>query len=832
MLSRENESSTDKVEVLLRSISQNIIVVVFGVLPLFFIPTQFEPFDYIKTIFVIGGVLLSIMFFSLSVLRSGKVQIAAPMALGGLWLVALATVISAMLSGDMRDAFLGDDLGVHTALFLVLLALVATVASVIGQTKVTIIRLYILLTGSVVALGFFHILRLVFGSGMLSFGMFTSLVDTPIGGWNDLALFFGLSILLSLIALEQLPLTKWGKVFFSTGIGFALVMLAVVNFFAVWIVLALVSLMVLMYSLTKDRFAEKTLTLDGKKSSVSIHSIILSVSVFIVSVVFIIGGGAVGGAVSKLTGVSYIEVRPSFEATVDIARSVYKENALVGIGPNKFADAWRLYKDPSINQTIFWATDFKGASGYVTTLFVTTGILGMLSWLLFFGLFLFAGFRMLFKSVHVDRFWYFIGTSSFVAAVYLWAMSFIYVPGATVLLLAAIFTSITFAAYSALVSTKVLSFSIATNKRAGFVLVGVIMVVIVASTSGLYYVGQHYVSIHTFNSALYGLQKGMGIQEAEEKIASAYASSNNETYALQLASYQLAKINALINVADPSTEQQQELQSSISNGINAAQIATNQDPTDSINWSTLGSIYSILAGASVEGAEDRARESFEKARQYDPTNPLYVLLEAQLDSRTGDLVAARAKALEAIQLKGNFTDALFFLTQLDIAEGKTDDAIATTRAIISLEPNNPARYYQLGVLLSAQGSLPASIVAFEKAVEIDTNYANARYFLAIALSQSGDSAGAISQLQTVLTLNPGNTEVMALIEQLESGEPLSVTSQTSESKVSEPETVSVNNDAVTTTEAPDTTLIKPINTVGVTTEESSTTEEVVPDQAP
>lgn len=104
MLSRENESSTDKVEVLLRSISQNIIVVVFGVLPLFFIPTQFEPFDYIKTIFVIGGVLLSIMFFSLSVLRSGKVQIAAPMALGGLWLVALATVISAMLSGDMRDA--------------------------------------------------------------------------------------------------------------------------------------------------------------------------------------------------------------------------------------------------------------------------------------------------------------------------------------------------------------------------------------------------------------------------------------------------------------------------------------------------------------------------------------------------------------------------------------------------------------------------------------------------------------------------------------------------------------------------------------------------------
>ena len=832
LLSREENTASDRVEKVLQTISQNIIVFVFGLLPLFFIPVAYMSFDYVKTIAVIVGVLLAIIFFSLSVLRSGRVQIAAPLALGGMWLVAIVTSISAMLSGDMRDAFMGDDIGVHTALFVILLALVATVTSVTGQTKTTIMRLYILLTGSAIVLALFHIIRLMAGTSVLSFGLFTNLVNTPIGGWNDLGLFFGLSILLSLVALEQLPLTKWGKGLFSAVVVLSLMMLAVVNFFAVWVVLGLVSLAVLMYTLTKDRFEEKTLTLEGKKSSISIQSVILSVSVFIVSLVFVIGGSTVGGAISKMTHVSYLEVRPSFSATTDIARSVYHEHAFVGIGPNKFADAWRMFKDPSINQTLFWSTDFKGGSGYITTLFVTTGILGIIAWLLFFGLFLYAGFRMLFKSVHADRFWYFIGSSSFVGACYLWGMSCIYVPGSAILLLAAMFTSITFASYSALVSTRTLSFSIAANKRAGFVLVGVVMVMIVGATSGLYYAGQDYASVYTFGNALSGLQKGTDIKQAEEQIASAYTSSHNELYALQLASYQLAKINALVAVPKLSTQQTQELQTSIRNGINAGQIAVNQDPTDSLNWSTLGSIYSILAGAGIEGAKDKAQEAFTKARQFDPKNPLYPLLQAQLASRVKDLGGARTHVMEAIALKPNYTDALFFLTQLDIVEGKTDDAILTTNAIISLEPDNPARYYELGVLLSAAKKQDDAIAAFRQAVALDTNYANARYFLAISLGQKGDNKGAIEQLQKVLELNPGNEQVNALITQLQSGKPLVFDAQNTQGQVSEQQAVTETENTVTTTKKPDTPLVTPVNTVGDTSKKEPVAKPVTTTKTP
>lgn len=814
ILSRENESPKDAVESVLQSVSQNIIVFVFGILPLFFIPVSYISLDYAKTVFVIGGVLLAIVFFSLSVLRSGTIKITAPWALGALWVVAIAVSISALLSGDMRDSFVGDTLEVHTAVFVLLIALTSTVMSITQQTKATIMRLYILLTFSGVVLAVFHLLRVAFGADFLSLGVFNSLVLTPMGGWNDLALFFGLSILLSLVALEQLPLTKSGKILFSTVVILSLAMLAIVNFFAVWLVLGLVSLAVLMYSLTKDRFAEKTMTLEGKKSSISLQAVMLSVTVFIVSIVFIIGGSAVGGYISSVTGISYVEVRPSFEATTDVARQVYKENAFVGVGPNKFVDAWRMYKDPSINETIFWATDFKGGVGYLSTFFVTTGLLGTVAWLLFLVLFIFAGLRMLFKTTQVDRFWYFIGSSSFVGAIYLWSMSFIYVPGATILLLAGILTSITFASYSALVPTTTLYFSIAGNKRAGFALVAVVMVCIVASTSGLYYVGQHYASVQAFSSALYGLQTNTNIAQAEEKIAGAYATSNNELYALQLASYQLAKINAYSGIAELTEEQQQELQTSIRNAINAGQIAVDQDPTDSLNWSTLGSVYSILAGAKVEGAQQRAQEAFTKARQYDPQNPIYPLLEAQLHSRVGDLGSARRLTLEAITIKQNYTDALFFLTQIDIAEGKTEDAITTTRAIISLEPQNPARYYQLGVLQSAVQKYDEAIGAFSRAVQLDTNYANARYFLAIALAQKGETASAIEQLEVVLSLNPGNADVTAMIEQLKSGKPLQANTANASGQVSEPQTVTAVENAVTTTENPDTPLVTPVNVVG------------------
>jgi hypothetical protein len=81
------------------------------------------------------AVLVGMIFFSLSVLRSGKVTVALPWALVALWGVAGATTLSAVLSGDMYDAFIGDVASVHSVVFVALLAIVTSSLAILGQNR-------------------------------------------------------------------------------------------------------------------------------------------------------------------------------------------------------------------------------------------------------------------------------------------------------------------------------------------------------------------------------------------------------------------------------------------------------------------------------------------------------------------------------------------------------------------------------------------------------------------------------------------------------------------------------------------------------------------------
>ncbi|MEM9336594.1 MAG: tetratricopeptide repeat protein [Patescibacteria group bacterium] len=808
---QSQSQSSDAMAVTLRTISQYVLTIVFGLTPIFFIPSALAPFGYSKTLFVLFGIFVALIFFSLSVLRSGTINLAASRALVALWGVAGVALLSALFSGDSGDALVGEAFETQSALFLVLMALVATSAGMFIDNKVQLMRLYTLLAASTVLLGLFHLFRVFFGADFLSLGLFTSNVSSPLGGWNDLAIFFGLSILLSIVALEQLPLPKLGQGLFAAVVVVSLAMLAVINFFTIWLVLGLVSLVVLMYALTKDRFRPQSeLMPTTAKGSTSLTATLSTMLVFVVSLIFVIGGSLLGNAVSNVTSISFVEVRPSFEATVDVAAATFGENAFLGIGPNKFSDAWRLYKDPAINSTIFWNTSFNAGSGYIPTFLVTTGIVGIVAWIAFLGLLLYTGFRMLFYTRQSDKFWYFIGSSSFVAAVFLWGMSIVYVPGSSILLLAAIFTGVTFVANSALMPGKALTISISTDRRAGFALVAGVMVVIVASVATLYFSGRHYVALYSFNDAIGSIQAGTQLEAVEQQIAEAFTLYESDTYARQIAGYQLARINTLLNLPEPTETQQQQFRDAIANGIRSAQVAVDIDGTDALNWATLGSVYSVLTVANIEGSAERAREAIAEARRLDPQNPEYLLIEAQIDSRTGDLEAARTKTAEAVRLKQDYTDALLFLTQLDIAAGNTTGAISTTQAVISLEPQNPARYYQLGVLHSANADIAAAIQAFEAAISLDQNYANARYLLALAYAEQGRDADAIAQLQIVRDLNPDNTVVDSLIAQLESGEGLPTPSQpgliSEPAPTTEDATVSTSPDTV-----PDTDLLTPVN---------------------
>lgn len=804
----EVSQPTDKVAEWLNTIAQNLFILTLGLSPLLFIPTPLVPLAYSKVLLLIIGVVTALVLQSLAILRSGTVTLRAPIPLIAMAGVFLVMLVSAVLSGDVRDGLVGNAFGTQTVSFVGLLLLIAFASLMLKDSKIAVMRLYLLFLGSSVVLGLFHVTRFFIGADSLSLGIFGSTVSTPLGGWNDLALYFGAVLLIALVVAEQLPLSKINKVLLAALALLSLVILAVVNFVFVWAVLALVSIVLLMFNLTKHRFSSSQLPFESDTSG-SITSIVLSASVFLVSALFFIGGSTFGPMIGNYTDINYLEVRPSLTATFDIARQSLKENALLGIGPNKFIDAWRMYKDQSINQTIFWNTNFEAGNGYITTSLITTGVLGFIAWVLFLGLLLWSGMKLLFRHPHQDRFWQFVSISSFVTAIYLWGMSVVYVPSASTLILAAAATGIFVTTYVSMIPGREWTMSVMNNRNFGLVLILASMLTIFGSIGSLYFVGQHYLALYNFNHTLTNIKPGDNLDDILNSIESAYQLSANDNFARQVAAYSLSQMEVLLTAED--TNENAELFREVAqNSISAAQTAVEKDKTEPLNWVMLGRVYSTLTVAGVEGAYDRATEAFTKANELDPQNPLILLLSAQATARTGDNQSALQLAERAVSMKSNYIDALLLLTQLEIAAGNVNTAIERAQAVATLEPNNPARYYQLGILHSADGDTDAAVSAFERAVALDNSFSNARYFLALNYAELGRPEEAKEQLEIVLQLNPGNELVVDLINQLDETGTITI-APSDTSPVEEVEVSVSDNGQVSTDEAPDTPLVSTVN---------------------
>lgn len=799
----------------LMMVARVLLVAAVGFLPLVFIPGIPMLLGTAKVFFVLLLLLVALVAMSLSILRSGAVTLRFSPLLVAWWAVVGTALVSALFSPTPLSSLAGDVLEIHTVGFLALLGVLMTIMITFGSAKKSIVYLYGALFGSTAIIVVLHLIRLLFGANVLTLGILNAPSASLVGSFNDLGLYLGLTVLIGLVAMVQLSLSRIAIIVTGVILATALLVLALVNFFAIWLILALFSLLLLMYSLTKDRFGVEPGMAPVHEAKLSLASTGVVAMVFVVSTVFLIGGTSIGSYLSQKTGVSYLEIRPSVSATLDILRHVYQDNAFTGAGPNRFADSWQLYKDSSITQTVFWNTPFNAGSGYVPTWFITAGLFGVIAWLTFLGLFFYTGIMMLVRGQSTDVFWYFTGTLAFVAGSFIWIMSVLYVPGPTLLIIGAASTGIMIAAYQALLPQRQSIFNMLTTARTGFILIVCVMIVIISTILTGYGSMREFIAAYQYVTASQNLpQDGTQIKVVTDRLVQAYTLYPSDTYAREIALYYLLNLNNLLSVTNATPAQQQEFQQSITAGIAAGTEAVKRKQTDAQNWRVLGDIYAVLAAVNIEGAAARANDAYHKAEIRDPHNPYYVLQKSLIALRAKNLTEARRLAAMALDLKANYTDALFVLSQIDIATGDVAKAIESTESLIALESNNSGRYYQLGVLQTANKNREAAIAAFTAALSLDPSYANARYLRALQYLAGGDTELAISELKVVRDLNADNKMVDELIGKINRGEVTTETlNQTAPTQpITEPSTVTTDNDTTTTDTAPDTDLLKPVNT--------------------
>lgn len=746
--------------------AQVVFFIALGVMPLIFLPGVVYPLAPVKTLWVLGAAGIATLLLAFVVLREGEVPIRHFWPLAAFLALAGVYALAALFSADVRDAFLGTSLEVHTAGFLFLMAFVMTISTALSTTRRAAFFLCASLCVSLLGMLLFHALRL-FDPSLLSLGVFTQASHSPLLTVNGVAMFAGAMVLVLLLALVQLSLARSVQLF-GLGLGLATLALAAVFYYpAIWWVLGAVSLVVLLYHTARRLYWEQH-AVSRESAPTPLVAVIFAALVFATSTLFVVTGDEMTRVIGDYTGVGEMVVRPTTMGTLEVAREVLTESPVLGVGPNQFVDAWRLYKDPSILESPFWNTAFPSGSSYLSTALVTTGVLGATLWLLFFGSLVYYGIRFQMRSAALHATWRFIGSASFVGAMYIWGLTFFASPPGYLLLLGAGLTGMFLGAYARGVEAPVHVVSVANARVYGVLLVIAVVAVVGASAGSLFLVGKQYISLVHFNAANADAEAA-NVSEVVARLEQAYATFANDEYLRAAAQYRLQELTALLETAgeEDVTDRAAEIAQA---GLAAAGRAVALDPGAPRNHLVEAQLMGTLAAAGVEGARSRAADAVDRARQYDPHNPAIDLFAAQLAFAAGENDRAREHAQAAVEKKPNYVAALLFLTDIDIAEDNLDAALARAESILSLEPNNPARYYQYGVLASAAGARTQAIQAFEAALSLAPEYANARYLLATAYAEEGRTDDALAQLRILQRGNPENELVAEAISRLQNGQ--------------------------------------------------------------
>ncbi|MFH0804078.1 MAG: tetratricopeptide repeat protein [Candidatus Zambryskibacteria bacterium] len=746
-----------------------IISVFVFLLPVFFVPVSGVSLYVAKITLLATGLVAIFAVFLSSVLSTGTIEIPKVKYLIPIGIFALVSLVSSAFSGAIDSSVAGSifDLGTSGSILMLVFALfmaVMAIKSVGTMGKIVSAFLY-----SAIALAVYTLLG-IFASPFLPTFIASKMPVFLAGGPIDTAIIFGAVVIFSLCIINMSEISKKMRYILSVLIAFGILFIGAANFRPVVIILGIISMVffayILSWSVGRGNVSEETAKGNDRRVSLS------SLAVLIASVILLLGGAGVGGYLSKIMKIQTTEIRPNFETTMNLALTSWKQNVAFGIGPNRFAEFWSAHKPVDINQTQFWDADFYSGSGFIPTVAITTGLLGLLSLLAFIGMYVMSGIKAIFAQANASRSRY-LATSSFLVSFYLWIMLFLYTPSITVLALAFIFTGLftaTLVPQGIIGTWKINIFS---NPKTNFLSVLSIIVLLIVSVAGGYFVWERTVATVVFERGVSEYQRTGNIQLARESTTKAINMVSSDIYWRGLAEISLIDLGRVLggitNQNQITDAVRTEIQGLIANAVESAKKATEIDGNNFRNWFALARVYEVLASNGIQGSLESARNAYTEAALRSPSNPAVPLALARLDALEGKIDDARMNITKALELKNNYTDAYFTLAQLEVGANNIPGAVRSVEAATIIDPGNSGLYFQLGLLKYNQRDFAGAAGALEKAIGLVPDYANAKYFLGLSYYQVGRKEDAIKQFEEISATNPDNQEVKAILSDMKTG---------------------------------------------------------------
>lgn len=741
----------------------------------FFIPYVTVTLEASKGFLLSVGTTLSVFFWLIARLGEGKFTFPKDRLILFAGAIPLVFLIASFFSSSLYVSLFGNGFEIGTFGSMLILYVIFFLSSVYFQTEKRLWYFIGALFLGALILSVFELLNIFIGFGNFLPGLLNGVsAGNLVGSWNSFALLFGLIILLSLFTLEFLK-TKGFFLFVQyfllvTGLFF----LVVINIPLVWMLVGVFSIIIFVYSVSIQHAGIRIVHGGGEKKRFPFAALI----VVFVSLAFLIGNNSLGGLVSKYVNISNPEVRPSVVTTSQIAWKSIKHNPAFGTGPNTFVIDWALWQPKDIAQTIFWNTDFTEGFSTLGTFVVTTGILGLLAWILFFVIYFIRGIQSLRIALKDPLSNYFILTT-FMVSLYSWITFIIYTPNIIMLMLAFASSGILIGilVYREVIEVKHLSFL--NDPRNSFFAILSLMVLMLVTLSVTYLYVEKFTSVIYFSNSLNANNTMESLSHSEKMLTNAISLDKNDLYYRTLSQVYIAEIGVLVNDKNVSEDViKSSLQQLINFAQNSATLAVSQNPKQYLNYVNLGNIYASLVPLSVENSYDSAMNSYKKAESLSPNNPSIILREAELEVTNKNNDQARKLIQQALDLKLNYTDALFLLAQIETNEGNSSAAIKQVEKAASLAPNDSTIFFRLGLLRYNSSDYSNAVSAFERAVILDNNYLNARYFLGLAYQKVARNSDALIQFKILEKVLPDNQDVKNAINSLSAVSAPTATSST------------------------------------------------------
>jgi len=753
------------------------IVMLFGllVLSISVFPFWGVQMSVVKQFLLVYLVLFSFIFWFISKIKSPSFRLFSLPILGIFIAPIVVSLLSSLSSGAVWASLGWSHFDFSSFLFLVSLFGLFSLSIVLFKNKERLESFQLILFLSALIIGVYQLLQLAKISFGFSRGWFSSLPFSLIGSWYDTGIFFGLIAVVSLIWLEFGQTFKSiNKKYLSIILGGSLFLVVIINFYPIWVMLALTSLVILVTHILKQK------EIDGNEEGSIFKPSMLILGLAILFLIFATPNGFLSKGIFSFydyINLPISEIRPTSQSTFEVAKGVLKNDTFLGVGPNRFYQAWITYKPDNINLSPFWDINFNTGVGTMPTIMISAGILGFIAWAVFVLFIWFTAFRLWLVSRQVeDESLVGIYLSIVLVVVYLWVMAFVYNTGIVTTSLTFVLSGvlIAFASDSNILSSKIVSFK--KTKLAQLLILPVLIFPLIFGFFGLYVVSDKLIGNALFYRSQSAISRG-DLEKGNELLLKAIKhNSRSDYYYRTLAILELTKLTSLLRSSnvDNQVDVQKQFQSILDSAILSAGQAIYLDPQNYMNHLVLGQIYESLVPLKISGSYEKSLEQYNKARALNPKNPGILFNFARLEMTNGRDYSARDYLNESLAQKPNFSSALLVLAQIDASGGNLTEAINKTIEAVSLFPNDVGASFQLGVYLYQAEDYEKAILALNRVLELSPKNlnANAQYFLGFSYEAIGARTKALEQFESIQKYNPENQEIIQIINDLKSGRSL------------------------------------------------------------